>query len=106
MVEGIGGGRYGAIHPDFKLDPDSKAGKVADVKSQNVRQVVITRGSGAVYIPNYLGSATSVKALDDGTYAVTTKTSTINSKPKTVIMSEAELVAKFGNNKSKFHAVG
>ena len=99
-----GGGQYGAIHPDFMLEKDSKAGKVADVKSQNVRQVVITRGSGAVYIPKYLGSYTSVKALDDGTYAVTTKTSTMGSKPKTVIMSEAELVAKFGNN--KFNAVG
>ena len=98
-------GVLNAIHPDFKLDPDSNAGKVVRINEPFSKQLVVTKSGQWVKIPVMMGSSIKVKALDDGTYQVTTKTTRKGSKPKTVIMTEAQLVAQFGNKESKFHTV-
>ena len=105
MVGNVASTTLGAIHPMYKLDPDSRAGKVTNVNAGNIRQVVMTRSGQAVTIPAMIGSTTTVKALDDGTYEVTTKPSVYNAKPKTTIMTEEELIERFGNKKAKFQTV-
>ena len=99
-------GNLNAIYPKFKLDPDSNAGKVVKIDEPFSKQLVITRSGDMVKVPVMMGSSIRVKALDDGTYQVTTQGAYKGAKKQTEIMTEAQLVEKFGNNKSKFHTVG
>ena len=107
MVNSLSNGAMlNAIHPDLKLDPDTKAGKVVKINEPFSKQLVVTRSGEFVKVPVMMGSTIKVKALDDGTYAVTTKPSKMGSKAKTVVLTEAQLIEQFGNKKSTFHTVG
>ena len=93
-VRGVNCASVGAIHPMFK--PEDGKGKVIDINSHNTRQLVVTSNGMLLTIPVMLGSTTKVEALADGTYKVTSKGSYYGAEPKTTIMTEEELIEKFG----------
>lgn len=62
-------------------------------------QTIITESGYAVHVPHMIGSETKVKKLGGGYYLVTTKPIVYGAKPKTRIMTEAELVEKFNGKK-------
>lgn len=86
---------------------------VADVGSvswakdnPNVRQIVTTSKGEKVEIPVMMGSETNVKPLKDGTYRVEYKPTLPNAKWETKILTEDELVARYGKDTgNKFQIV-
>lgn len=106
-INAVNNACLGAVHPMFK--PEEGRGKVVDINCRDARQLVVTSTGKIIMIPVMLGSSTKVVALKDGTYAVTTKGSYLGAEPKTTIMTEEELIEKFGkfNNKGpvKFSTV-
>lgn len=73
------------------------SGKVEFAKNNPyVSQIVTTSTGEQLTIPTMLGSQTKIKALKDGTYEVTTKASYYGAKPETKILTEEELVARYG----------
>ena len=78
-------------------------GSVEYVKNDPyVRQVITTTKGEKLYTPQMVGSTTDIKALDDGKYELTTKTATFPKGKKTVtILTEDELVAKYGDKTGK-----
>lgn len=73
-------------------------GRVKKVKDNpNVSQVVTTTTGKKIEIPVTLGVTTQVKALSKGRYQVTTKASLPDAKPEKTIMTEQELIEKFGS---------
>ena len=73
-----------------------------DPKDYSVREVIKTQNGTIVTIPVMLGSETNVKPLKDGTYKVTTQ-AVCMPKPEPVvkIMTEDELIAKYGPKTGK-----
>ena len=64
----------------------------------NVRQVVTTSKGEQLEIPVMMGSTTDVKPLKDGTYEVKYKPTVPNAQWETKILTEDELVARYGKN--------
>ena len=74
-------------------------GSVSYAKNNpSVRQIVTTSKGEQLEIPVMMGSTTDVKALKDGTYEVKYKPSIPNAKWETKILTEDELVARYGKN--------
>ena len=66
-------------------------------KNPVIKQIITTSSGKKVYIPAMLGSETKVEALRDGTYKVITQTVVYpKPEPKVTIMTEEELIEKFG----------
>ncbi|MBO7672253.1 hypothetical protein J6S88_02465 [bacterium] len=61
-------------------------------------RIFVTTSSGQVAVVpgTMIGSTTTVKILKDGTYAITTKGSRLGAEPETKILTEDELIAKYG----------
>ena len=70
-------------------------------KNPDVLEIVKTQNGTVVEIPVMIGSTTHVKPLRDGTYEVTTKGSKMGAEPQTVILTESELIARYGNKTGK-----
>ena len=70
-------------------------------------QVIQTQNGSMVSIPIMMGSSTSVTPLEDGTYQVTTTGSKMGSQPEVKILTEDELIARYGEKTgTKFQAIG
>ena len=78
-------------------------GKVEFAKDNPyISQIVTTSKGQKVIIPQMIGSETHVKALNDGTYEVKTQGVRLpKPEPKVTILTEDELIAKYGNNAGK-----
>ena len=77
----------------------SGMGSVSYVKDNpNVRQIVTTSKGEQLEIPVMMGSTTDVKPLKDGTYEVKSKPTVPNAQWETKILTEDELVARYGKN--------
>lgn len=71
-----------------------------------LRQVVQTQNGSLVGIPMMMGSSTEVKPLEDGTYQVVTKPASLNAQPEIKILTEDELVARYGaKTGTRFQAI-
>ena len=78
------------------------AGKVEFAKNDPfVSQIVTTSTGEKLVIPTMMGSSTKIKALPDGTYQVTTKASVYGAQHQTKILTEDELVARYGEKSGK-----
>ena len=74
-------------------------GRVSYAKNNpGVRQIVTTSKGEQLEIPVMMGSTTDVKALKDGTYEIKYKPTIPNAQWKTEILTEDELVARYGKN--------
>ena len=73
--------------------------KVVDAGEYNI---VTTSKGDVVKVPGrFIGATTTVKPLDDGKYEITSKGSKLGAEPKTTILTEEELVAKYGEEAGK-----
>ena len=65
----------------------------------NVSQIITTSDGQKITIPNMIGSNTKVIPLDDGTYKVITQGVRFpRPEPVVTILTEDELIAKYGKN--------
>ncbi|MBE7713154.1 MAG: hypothetical protein E7Z87_05370 [Cyanobacteria bacterium SIG26] len=97
-------GNVEAVKPFVPVEKGN-VGKVVNVNKGNIRQVVTTQSGESIVIPVMLGSTTTVKPLKDGTYEVTTKPSVYGAEAKKTILTEEQLIEKYGAYKTKFHAI-
>ena len=74
-------------------------GHVVNAGERNI--VVTTKGEVLVLPGQLIGSTTKVKPLKDGTYKITQQNSVYGAKPETTILTEEELVAKYGDKTGK-----
>lgn len=63
-----------------------------------VRQIVTTSKGEQIEIPVMMGSTTDVTPLKDGTYEVKYKPTIPNAQWESKILTEDELVARYGKN--------
>ena len=83
-------------------------GKVEYAKDNPfVSQIVTTSDGQKIEIPQMIGSKTTIEPQKDGTYKVTTQGVRMpNPEPEVKILTEEELVARYGNKAAKkFQAV-
>ena len=82
-------------------------GSKAKVVPSGEKNIVITSKGDVLTLPGQLiGSTTKVKVLNDGTYKITSLPSVYGAKPVTTILTEDELIAKYGDKAGKkFQAV-
>ena len=78
-------------------------GKVENARNNPfVSQIVTTSDGQKLEIPQMIGSNTKIVPLKDGTYKVITQGVCFPApKPKVTILTEEELVAKYGNKTGK-----
>lgn len=77
----------------------SSKGKVIPAGEKNI---VVTSDGKVLSLPGQLiGSTTKVKALKDGTYKITSQPSVYGAKPIVTILTEEELIAKYGDKAGK-----
>lgn len=80
----------------------AEVGSVSWAKDNpNVRQIVTTSKGEQLEIPVMMGSETNVKPLKDGTYRVEYKPTLPNAQWETKILTEDELVARYGKQSGK-----
>ncbi|MBR1424432.1 hypothetical protein IJ579_02590 [bacterium] len=74
--------------------------KVFDAGEYNI---VMTSNGDVLKVPGrFIGATTKVKVLDDGKYEITTQGVTYpKSEPRTTILTEEELIAKYGPQAGK-----
>lgn len=77
-------------------------GSKARVIPAGEQNIVITSKGDVLNLPGHLiGSTTDVKVLKDGTYRITSKPSVYGAKPVVKVLTEEELIAKYGEKAGK-----